>query len=163
MIEAIQRLWAHARWADLRLLAGLHEAEARGGAPVEAWREYAHILGTTETWLARLTQRVSGLAVWPALDPAEALRLTELVHAGYAAYLKDLTVLRMTSQVRYTSSAGQSFENSVGDILLHAAMHAQYHRGKVNLLLRQAGRAPAPTDYIAFVRGVPAATTPPPR
>lgn len=36
-------------------------------------------------------------------------------------------------------------------------MHGQYHRGKVNLLLRQADRTPAPTDYIAFVRGVPAA------
>ncbi|MFQ5740386.1 MAG: DinB family protein [Acidobacteriota bacterium] len=34
----------------------------------------------------------------------------------------------------------------------------QYHRGKVNLLLRQAGHAPAATDFIAFVRGAPAAT-----
>ena len=163
MVEGIRRLWAHAQWADLRLLAGLQEAEAQGGAPAEAWREYAHILGTTETWLARLERRASGLAVWPELDPAEAPLLTERVHAGYAAYLEGLTVLRVASLVRYTNTAGQSFENSVGDLLLHAAMHAQYHRGKVNLLLRQAGRAPVPTDYIAFVRGVPAATTPPPR
>ena len=38
------------------------------------------------------------------------------------------------------------------------ALHGQYHRGKVNLLLRQGGHAPAPVDYVAFVRGVPAAT-----
>lgn len=159
MVEAIQRIWAHARWADLRLLAGL----AEGDAPAEAWREYAHILGATETWLARLERRASGLAVWPEIEPAEAALLTERVHAGYAAFLHDLTVLRASLLVAYTNSAGQTFENSVGDILLHAALHAQYHRGKVNLLLRHAGRAPAPTDYIAFVRGVPAATTQPPR
>jgi hypothetical protein len=40
-------------------------------------------------------------------------------------------------------------------------LHGQYHRGKVNLLLRQEGEQPAPTDYIAFVRGVPAAVTVP--
>jgi uncharacterized damage-inducible protein DinB len=38
-------------------------------------------------------------------------------------------------------------------------LHGQYHRGKINLLLRQAGLAPAPVDFISFVRGVPAATT----
>ena len=42
--------------------------------------------------------------------------------------------------------------------LLHVPLHGQYHRGKINLLLRQAGRQPAPTDYITFVRGVSAAT-----
>lgn len=43
--------------------------------------------------------------------------------------------------------------------LLHVALHAQYHRGKVNVLLRHAELAPAATDYIAFIRGAPAATT----
>ena len=31
---------------------------------------------------------------------------------------------------------------------------------KINLMLRQSDRAPAPTDYISFARGVPAAVTP---
>jgi uncharacterized damage-inducible protein DinB len=47
----------------------------------------------------------------------------------------------------------------VGDILLQVALHGQYHRGKVNLLLRDAALPPAPVDFISFARGVPAATT----
>ena len=65
----------------------------------------------------------------------------------------------MEAPVAYTTSAGKSFANTVKDILLHVAMHAQYHRGKINLLLRQAGLEPAPADYIAFIRGAPAART----
>jgi uncharacterized damage-inducible protein DinB len=46
----------------------------------------------------------------------------------------------------------------VDDILLHVALHGSYHRGQVALLVREAANKPAPTDYIGFVRGVPAAT-----
>ena len=34
----------------------------------------------------------------------------------------------------------------------------QYHRGKINLLLRQQQATPIPVDCIAFLRGSPAAT-----
>jgi uncharacterized damage-inducible protein DinB len=62
--------------------------------------------------------------------------------------------------VPYHNSANIAFETSVRDILQHLFMHAQYHRGKVNLLLRQAGITPASVDYIGFIRGFPTAVTP---
>jgi uncharacterized damage-inducible protein DinB len=37
-------------------------------------------------------------------------------------------------------------------------LHGAYHRGQIALLIRQAGAVPAPTDYVAFVRGAPTAT-----
>ena len=40
-------------------------------------------------------------------------------------------------------------------------LHGAYHRGQIALLLREGGAEPAPTDYIAFVRGAPAATRTP--
>jgi uncharacterized damage-inducible protein DinB len=55
------------------------------------------------------------------------------------------------------NSAGQAFTSTVEDILLHVCLHGQYHRGQVALLLREAGAAPATTDYIAFARGAPTA------
>ena len=60
--------------------------------------------------------------------------------------------------VTYTNSAGQEFTSRVEDILLHVVMHGSYHRGQVAMLIRDGGGTPAPTDYIAFVRGAPAAT-----
>jgi uncharacterized damage-inducible protein DinB len=156
MLSEVRRLWDHARWADERLLAAF---EANEGEPPEAWREFAHVVGTAETWLARIQGRTATLPIWPA--GADVRGATGSVHAGYAAFLARLDEAGLQKTFRYTNSAGQEFTSTVLDVLLHAALHGQYHRGKVNLLLRQAGRSPVPTDYIAFIRGAPAAVTPP--
>ena len=155
-VEQLRRLWAHAGWADTALRSALERA---AGAPPVAVREYAHVLGVEEVWLSRLEQRPAATAVWPELAVAELAGLARTVQAGYTAYFDRLAESDLDRGVPYTNSAGLSFTTPVGDILLQVMLHGQYHRGKVNLLLREAGFAPAPVDFISFVRGVPAATT----
>lgn len=155
MLTTITKLWAHLEWADGILL----EALRAGPAPEEAVREYAHILGAEEVWLARMEQRPSRTTVWPDVPVEQLESLAGMVHDGYRSFLGGLDGAALESVVAYTNSAGLSFENRVQDILLHVALHGQYHRGKVNLILRQAGQPPAPTDYIAYVRGAAAART----
>lgn len=153
-VEQLQRLWAHNVWADAALLAALRATPDH----TAAWREYAHVLGAEAVWLARLEQRPA-TAVWPTLTVAEAEALHHTLTAGYRDYLARLTPASLAETVAYVNSAGRRFDTAVGDILLQVLLHGQYHRGKINLLLRQSGVAPLPVDYIAFVRGVPAATT----
>jgi uncharacterized damage-inducible protein DinB len=154
MLAAIRRLWEHLAWADDLLLQAL---EAGPLAPAETLREYAHILGADEIWLARLEQRPATAAVWPSWELAQLRHYAGDLHAAFARYLTALDDPGLSHQVAYTTTTGQAFETSVQDILVHVALHAQYHRGKINLLLRQAGLTPAPTDYISFLRSVPAA------
>lgn len=129
------------------------------GASHAAIREYAHVLGAAEIWLSRLQQRDARGAVWPEV-PLEDVRLLQrqLAH-DYREYLSSLDSEHLSDHVFYKNSAGQEFTNTIGDILIHVMMHGQYHRGKVNLLQVQGGNDPAPADYIAFLRGIPAATT----
>jgi len=182
----LRRLFEHGAWADRALLKGvrrIHGAEGEGPGETEAdwppgavgrtgadgpapaptrrdaWREYAHVLAAQELWLARLEGRDASVPVWPELSPAGCEALQGEVAAGYETYLDDLTPSGLAADVRYVNSAGAEFTTPVGDILLHVALHGQYHRGKVNLLIRQAGEEPVPTDYIGFVRGAPAART----
>jgi uncharacterized damage-inducible protein DinB len=159
-LRTMRRMWEHAAWADALLLAAL---ESMQPPPEAAWREYSHVLGATSVWLDRLRRRPARLAVWPVLTRAEAATLAAELRAEYTTYLESLTEQALDVPVPYVNSAGQSFATPVGDILLQVMLHGQYHRGKVNLLLRQAGLPPVPTDHIAFARGVPAATTPPRR
>jgi uncharacterized damage-inducible protein DinB len=154
-LEQLRRLWDHAAWADAALLSAL---DAHGAPPTGAMREYAHVLGAEETWLARLERRPPAAAVWPALGLGELGELARAVRAGYQHYLARLNEADLDTGIPYTNSAGLSFVTPVGDILLHVSLHGQYHRGKVNHLLREAGLTPAPVDFIGFVRGVPAAT-----
>ena len=158
MLSLITKLWAHLDWADGVLLEAL-----RAGPAPDAVREYAHILGAEELWLARMEQRPSRTTVWPDLPMGQLESLAGMVRQGYRSFVEGLDGPALERVVTYTNTAGRSFENSIQDILLHVALHGQYHRGKVNLILRQAGQPPAPTDFIAYVRGAAAARTEPGR
>lgn len=156
MPDTLRLLWEHAFWADDRVLQAIQVA----GGPAEAVREFAHLLGAEETWLARLEHRTARTAVWPDLPLESLAGHRDDIHAGIRAFLETLGEDAEDARVDYSNSAGQVFHNTVSEILLHAALHGQYHRGKINGLLRQAGKSPAPVDLIAYFRGVPAAITP---
>ena len=153
--STIQHLWDHAFWADEKLLNAL---ATRDDVPPEAIREFAHIVGVGEVWLSRLEYRSSSLAVWPTASLSSLDVLVREIHERWRSYLARLQESELLDSVAYTNSAGRRFDNTVGSILIQVVLHGQYHRGKVNLILRQAGLEPAPVDYIAFIRGAPAAT-----
>jgi uncharacterized damage-inducible protein DinB len=155
MPEPIRALFVHLRWADSRALAALR---ASNGQPTQARQLYAHVLGAEETWLARLEGRAPALPVWPDLDIEQCAAWTERTQRGLAAVVDALDADRLGDEVDYVNSAGQAFRSTVRDMLVHVALHGQYHRGQVALLLRASGFEPATTDYIAWTRGVPAAT-----
>ena len=152
----IRRMCEHCAWVDDLLLGAL---EAATPAPPLAWREYAHVLGAESVWLDRLRRRRQRYAVWPELSLAEAASLAASLRTEYAEYVARLTDDALDERIPYVNSAGQSFVTPAGDMLLQMFLHGQYHRGKINLMLRQDGLPPVPTDYITWARGVPAATT----
>lgn len=154
-LALIRQLWQHSVWADEELLRALSAVE---GEQDEAWREYLHVLGAEEVWLARLEQRAAQTPVWPSLPQADAVALRATIADGYAVFLEQLDDGALHRTVAYSTSDGRQFTNTIGDIVTHVALHGQYHRGRVNLLLRQRQMIPAPMDYIAFVRGAPTAT-----
>lgn len=154
MYEAIRRLCAHLEWADGLVLESLREG---AGASPRALELYAHVLGAEAVWLARLRGVPAEVPVWPAADVGACSALIEETHAGLASFIDSLDDAGLERTVHYRNSAGAEFDSRVGDILLHVMLHGAYHRGQVALLLRDAGAIPAPTDYIAFVRGAPAA------
>jgi len=151
----IRQLARHCAWADDQLFRALSDAV---GVPEQAWSEYAHVLGAEETWLARMEGRASSLPVWPTLSPQKCAAFKDTLANAYSAFLATLSEDDLDRDVTYTTSDGRTFTNSIGDMLAQFALHGQYHRGKMNLLLRQGEFTPAPVDLIAFIRGAPAAT-----
>lgn len=156
MMDEFRRLFAHMRWADERALEALRNADP---LPADAMKVYAHVLGAEHTWLSRLRQQPARVAIWPTLTLDECEALSRENSEGFDAFLDALEPGGLAREVEYRNSAGEQFRTRIDDILLHVAMHGGYHRGQVAMLLRQAGTEPMPTDYIAFVRGAPAATT----
>jgi uncharacterized damage-inducible protein DinB len=155
MIDHLTKLFDHLEWADARVLEGLR---ADPGSDPRALELYAHVLGAEHVWLTRIQQRPARVAVWPTLSLDQCATLAAENAAGFRALLGGLADGDLAREVPYVNSAGQSFRSAIGDMLLQVALHGAYHRGQVALVVRAAGGTPSPTDYIAFVRGVPAAT-----
>ncbi len=155
MIDQIQRLFEHLEWADDRVLQRLRKI---GGHSEDILQLYGHILGAEHVWLARLEGRPPTVAVWPDMPLKEYESVAGANHTAYRSFVAALDESTLGRTVRYTNSAGLDFTSRVDDVLIHVALHGCYHRGQIATLLREAGEAPEPTDYIAFVRGAPAAT-----
>lgn len=156
-LDQLRRLWRHLEWSDVLMLEALRAAGDRAPGAV---REYAHVLGAEEVWLSRIERRPSRSAVWPSLTMEQIAELGERVRREYDILLQGLAPDALDEEIRYTNSAGQSFVTPMQDILLQVALHGQYHRGKINALLRAASLEPVPVDFISFARGVAAATQP---
>jgi uncharacterized damage-inducible protein DinB len=148
-------MFAHLDWADQAVLGALAKTT---GPSSEALELLAHILGAEHVWLARLEGRPPEVAVWPSLTLEECTRLARTNRRGFEEVLGREAPEALARPVRYRNSAGQEFVSTVEDILLHVCLHGAYHRGQIARAMRLGGAVPAPTDYIGFIRGVPAAT-----
>jgi uncharacterized damage-inducible protein DinB len=156
----LARLFEHLEWADANARTAI--AAMPRGTPdaARALQIFAHVLGAEHVWLSRLRGVPAKHPVWPQLDLASATALATHTARELRLYVADVVERGdLAREIEYANSAGQRFRGRIDDILTHVAMHGAYHRGQVAMLVRQGAGEPANTDYIAFVRGVPAART----
>ena len=156
MKETLQRLMAHMEWADAQVLARCREARAEVEIAhlTEAMRLYAHVLGTERVWYLRLQKQDWRVQkVWPTLPLDACETLAKENAAAFTSYIDKLAESDLANPIDYTSSQGDSFTSTVGDILIHVALHGVHHRGQIAITLRRVGIEPPVLDYIRFARG----------
>ena len=159
MSDHLRKLVDHLEWADAAALEALRTSN---GSDERALTIYSHVLGAEAVWLARLAGRASDVPVWPVLSLEQAASLAARNAAELGTVVSSLGPEDLGREIDYRTSDGRAFRSTIEDILLHVALHGSYHRGQIALLIRGGGGEPAPTDFIAFVRGAPAARTVPP-
>lgn len=159
MLGYIRKLIDHLKWADALVGDALRDAP---GNDARALTLYSHIVGAEAVWLARIAGRPADVKVWPVFSLDDAANLAARNARELDHLLSSLAPGDLAKEIDYRNSAGEAFRNTIEDILLHVALHGAYHRGQVALVIRGGGGEPAATDYIAFVRGAPAARTAPP-
>lgn len=147
MSDLLRDLYAHMWWAHDALTDEL----TRAAADPETHRLLAHVVAAEHLWLSRIDGQKPRVAVWPTLSPEEITALERENRERFQELLERRDDTR-EQRIRYRNSAGNAFENSVGDILTHVALHGHYHRGQIAKSMRASGREPVYTDYIGFVR-----------
>jgi uncharacterized damage-inducible protein DinB len=154
MKDHFAKIFQHLKWADARVLESLRAAQSVLKKDLDL---YAHVLGSEHVWLSRINGTAPKLAVWPSLTLDECEKLGGENAGAYQKLASELTPETRSRPITYRNSAGDEFTSTLEDILTHVSLHGAYHRGQIAASLRAAGDTPVPTDYIAFVRGSPAA------
>ena len=147
MSDLLRDLYAHMWWAH----DALAEELTRTAPDAETMRLFAHVVAAEHLWLSRIDGQKPRVAVWPELALDDVMTLEHENRARFRELLERRDDAR-AQRIRYRNSAGNAFENSVGEILTHVALHGHYHRGQIAKSMRASGREPVYTDYIGFIR-----------
>ena len=154
MPDILPQLFQHLKWADERVHASLVDA---ANPPPHTLDLFAHIVGAEHVWLSRIRGEKPEVPVWPKLSLAQCAELGARNADEFLALVESVDETALDGGITYRNSAGDEFTTSLKDILIHVALHGTYHRGQIAAAVRAGGDTPASTDYIALVRGAPAA------
>lgn len=110
---------------------------------------FSHVLNAQHIWISRINGEqplyerfsVHPVSFFAELHSMNVLQLKQI--------LKDEN---MNRPVNYSTSTGESFEDSISDILLQVVNHSTYHRAQVASCLKQSGIQPPMTDFIHLKR-----------
>ena len=64
--------------------------------------------------------------------------------------MRILDTIELSQPVQYVTGKGQTFSNSLHEILFQVINHSTYHRGQIATEFRQSGLEPLLTDYIFY-------------
>ena len=115
----------------------------------------AHVLGAEAIWVMRLhgTSPSAPPAKYEEMSMSEIATQWQNKSKEIISYVQSKTEEELTQVLSYKNIAGQSFTNSIRDIMQHVFNHETYHRGQIVTMLRQVGYSKLfPTDYIVFCR-----------
>ena len=91
-----------------------------GDIPEKSLLLINHTLNAQEIWNARIEENPSKVGVWD-VRPLETLKDINL--ANYQNSLRIVDAYDFDKRVRYKTSRGETFENTVRDILFHVDGH----------------------------------------
>jgi uncharacterized damage-inducible protein DinB len=142
----LQNLINYTFLADRKIIDAFMEA---GKSIPEAEKLFSHVLNAQHIWAKRIIREKAEYDIFQI----HSIGVFENIHLRNSEYL--LQILRIQDPeelIIYTNSKGESFVNTVYDILFHVVNHSTYHRAQVASHFRQNGVTPPSTDYIMFKR-----------
>jgi uncharacterized damage-inducible protein DinB len=147
-------------WANERMAEAIRKVtEEKHRTPITSsfgsLREtLGHVVSAEWIWLRRWKGDSPATApLWVASDSADTFleRLTE-IRKERLQWLWELDEAAYEKPVEYRNLAGNTYRNTLSDLIRHVVNHSTYHRGQLATQLRQLGQVPPATDFIVYRR-----------
>jgi uncharacterized damage-inducible protein DinB len=110
---------------------------------------FSHILNAHHIWNSRILAEVPLSMPW---DEMSSKLFRDVNDANHKRTLKIINEVDLQKMIGYHNTKGESFSNSVFDILYHVFNHSNYHRAQIATDMKHSGLDPLVSDYIFYKR-----------
>ena len=117
--------------------------------PEKALQLINHTINAQEIWNSRIEEKSPAIDVW---EMRQLDTLKEINKRNYQNSLYIIDSFDFERKIKYTNSKGQTFENTIRDMLFHIINHSTYHRGQIATYCKLDNITPLVTDYIFYKR-----------
>lgn len=143
------QLFHYSHWANRLILDQMLEHQVEDEKMI-FWIN--HIVNAEQVWMDRIelgTTSASPITMRSLEACSQALNAE---HGRIIRFLNALEEVGLSERIAYHNTKGTAYENTLQDILYHLVNHCTHHRSQIAARLREQGIAPAPTDYIFYLR-----------
>lgn len=162
-ISEILTLYQYNYWANARVLDATAEvSHAEFTAPAKLSHgslrgTLVHILSAEWIWRKRCQEGVSPSTLLAEEEfPTLATLRTQwqIEEQAWRSFLASLDDEAPLETVRYTTTKGTPYENTLWHVLVHVVNHGTQFRSEAGVVLSEYGHSPGDLDFIAFLRGL---------
>ena len=149
MIDHLTHLFKYDNWAMERTANSIINLEE---ILPDAVRILSHIISAQQIWLNRITGTQSNITPWDNYTIDESISKSVELTSKWINLLEGNEQTFLDQRIQYQNSKGETFTNSIKDIVTHVINHSAYHRAQIAQHVKHANGTPAITDYIVYQR-----------
>ncbi|HSW55081.1 MAG TPA: DinB family protein [Ignavibacteriaceae bacterium] len=112
----------------------------------------SHIVNSQMIWPNRILQKDIVINPWENHIVERCVELSTEISSEWINFLESLEEAELDKRIKYKNNKGETWENTIGDIVTHIINHSTYHRAQIAQLMRQSDDQPPKTDYIIYQR-----------
>lgn len=162
MKELLCKYAAYNVWANHKVMYQILQMEERywyqqtPSSFDSLYKTILHMWDSESGWWQRMRLHQTIVVPSANFDPSLKDACNGLLHQSmeWEPFINNsLNEAAIQSQLLYKNSKGDSFQQPVGEVLMHVFNHSSYHRGQLITMMRQLGETVIPqTDLIVFSR-----------
>jgi len=150
MIEHYHHLFEYNDWANNLVLKTVSENKITNR---KIFSILSHIIIAQVLWLNRINKESYEFKdFWERLTLEELFNISKRSTHDWKSFIQSQNEADLQTEVSYVNSKGNTYKNTLSQILTHVINHSTYHRAQIASLLRAEKINPPLTDYIAFFR-----------
>ncbi|MBU1096804.1 MAG: damage-inducible protein DinB [Ignavibacteriae bacterium HGW-Ignavibacteriae-2] len=143
-------LFQYNDWANEQLIEHIRFLEQ---PPERCLRLISHILSAQDMWMERIAGTHDwNIQIWDLYTIQECSLLSVQSSQQWFKLIRKLKDKDYDKLIVYKNLNGNACETPIRQIITHVAQHSTYHRGQINLLLKQNNIPPVELDYIYYSR-----------